>query len=188
MARTFPKDRFDDIPSGIQRVGAHRAPHRRGRGWIGFAWAALATLVLVALGALAIFSINGSLDSGLIPFSRTPAETPSSTPTPSVTPTVDPNLTVVVLNGTPTQGLAGDVSASLTEQGWTVAPPANASQEDIAKTVVYYSDAKDEGAALGLAEALKAGAPEVAIQLTDNFVETGAALTVVVGADYAAGS
>lgn len=188
MARTFPKDRFDDVPSDVQRVGAHRSPHRRGRGWIGFAWAVLATLVLVGLGAIAIFSINGTLENGLLPFSGTPSQTPTSTPTPSVTPTVDPSLTVVVLNGTPTQGLAGEVSTALQSQGWTVADPANASQQDIANTVVYYSGPQHEAAALGLMEALKAQAPEVTIQLTDNFVATGAELTVVVGTDYASAS
>ena len=34
-----PRDRFDDIPSGVDRVGAHRSPRKPGRGWIGFAWA-----------------------------------------------------------------------------------------------------------------------------------------------------
>lgn len=187
MARTFPKDRFDDVPSGIQRVGAHRAPHRKGRGWIGFAWAALATLVLVGLGALAILSINGSLENGLLPFAG-PSRTPSSSPTPSVTPTLDASLTVVVLNGTPTQGLAADASELLASQGWKVAEPANASQQDIEKTVVYYSDPANEGAALGVAESLEGRVKDVGIQRTDNFVETGVALTVVVGGDYAAAS
>ena len=31
----------------LQRVGAHRAPKKRGGGWIGFGWAVLATGVLV---------------------------------------------------------------------------------------------------------------------------------------------
>ena len=32
MAQKFPRDRFDSIPHGIERVGAHRAPARRGAG------------------------------------------------------------------------------------------------------------------------------------------------------------
>ena len=50
MAQKFPRDRFDSIPHGIDRVGAHRAPARRGAKWIAFGWAALATVVLVAVG------------------------------------------------------------------------------------------------------------------------------------------
>ena len=50
-------DRFDNLPEGLLRIGAHRAAAKRGRGWIAFAWAALATGILVALGlyGLAIF-------------------------------------------------------------------------------------------------------------------------------------
>ena len=49
-----PRDRFDDVPADLARVGAHRAPARRGRGFVTFAWAALATGALVGAGVLGL--------------------------------------------------------------------------------------------------------------------------------------
>ena len=181
MAEKFPKDRFDAIPDDIQRVGAHRAPHQKGRGWIGFAWAAVATLLLVGVGVFGLYLINGS-----IAFNGSPAGTPSAsitpTPTPTIVPTVDPKLNVTVLNGTTTAGLANQVGDTLAAKGWKVQSRANASQSDITSTVVYYSDPKNEAAALGAAQSL----PGATVMLTQDFAETGADLTVVVGSDYKA--
>lgn len=179
MAEKFPKDRFDVIPDDIQRVGAHRAPNQKGRGWIGFAWAAVATILLIGVGVFGLYLINGS-----IAFNGSPAGTPTptitSTPTPTITPTVDPNLNVTVLNGTTTAGLANQVGDALVAKGWKVSSRANASQSNITSTVVYYSDPKNAGAALGLAQSL----PGATTSLTQDFAETGADLTVVVGSDY----
>lgn len=181
MAEKFPKDRFDVIPDDVQRVGAHRAPHQKGRGWIGFAWAAIATILLIGVGVFGLYLINGS-----IAFNGSPAGTPSptvtSTPTPTITPTVNPKLNVTVLNGTTTAGLANQVGDALAAKGWKVASRANASQSNITTTVVYYSDPKNAGAALGAAQSL----PGATTALTQDFVETGADLTVVVGSDYKA--
>ena len=62
MAQKFPRDRFDSIPHGIDRVGAHRAPARRGAGWIAFGWAVLATVVLVAVGIGGVIVFNDRLN------------------------------------------------------------------------------------------------------------------------------
>jgi hypothetical protein len=182
---TYPTDRFDRPPADLQRVGAHRAPRPGGRGWIAFAWAALATGVLVGLGILGMFLINDRVSFNN-PFGggeATPTPTASPAVTPTVQPTVDPAVSVIVLNGTAVDGLAGQAGDALTGQGWTVAARSNASAQDVATTTIYYMDPAQEGAALGLSAALN-GAP---IQLSDQFkVEGENRITVVLGADYAA--
>jgi hypothetical protein len=133
---TYPPDRFDRPPTDLQRVGAHRAPRPR-RGWITFAWAALATAVLFGLGVFAMFLINDrvSFDN---PFggSSVPSVTAEPTATPTVQPTLDPAVNVVVLNGTTVAGLAGQVGDSLAGQGWTVGARSNASTQDVQTSAI----------------------------------------------------
>lgn len=177
---TFAPDRFDEVPGDLHRVGAHRAPKKRGRGWITFAWAALATGLIVAAGVTAMFVINDrvSFENPFAP--ETPTPTPVATPT--IAPTVDPAQTVVVLNGTQTEGLAGTVGDQLAAAGWNVTTRSNA-DSDVETTTIYYSDPTQEGAAKGVVESLGAGG----IQLSDAFVIEGAParLVVVIGADFA---
>lgn len=183
---TPPRDRFDDVEDVPHRIGAHRAPSRGGRGWIAFAWAAFATGVLVGLGVIVLFVIDGSL--GVPSFGpeaqSTPTATVTTTPTPTVTPTVDPSLAVTVLNGTTSSGLAGRVGGVLTDAGWHVTATANASATDIQATTVYFQSEGDRGAALGVARSL----PGARVALTQDYAATGADLTVVLGADYARSS
>jgi len=61
---SYPKDRFDQLPEDLQRIGAHRGPAKKGRGWIGFAWALLATGVLIFGGLFAIGKVLG-IDLGI---------------------------------------------------------------------------------------------------------------------------
>jgi hypothetical protein len=179
MAEKFPKDRFDEVPDDIKRVGAHRTPRKKGRGWIGFAWAALATVILVGIGVVGLFAANGSINftDPLAGSSVTPA--PTVTPTPTIVPTVNPALTVNVLNGTTEAGLATKVGTKLTAAGWKVGPVANASLTNLTATVIYYSDPKNEAAALGVQKSL----PGSSIALTQVYADTGADITVVVGSD-----
>lgn len=197
MAEKYPKDRFDTAPENLQRVGAHRSP-RRGRGWTGLLWALLAVVILVGLGVLGLFLINGNVNfsspragSGgtpsataapttSAPASPTPSQTPSATPTP--TPTVDPSLSVRVLNGTKARGLAASVSKTLTSDGWTVGTVGDASRGDFTQTVVYYSDPANRQAALALVQSLT-GAKAKA-ELSRAYATRTADLTVVVGSDY----
>ncbi|WP_243062609.1 LytR C-terminal domain-containing protein [Humibacter sp. RRB41] len=184
MAEKYPTDRFDQVPDGLERIGAHRAPRPRGYGWIWVAWCAGAVIVIVGLGALGIFAINGTLNVNL-PFSKTTTTTPTptSTPTPTVTPAVNPALNVIVLNGTTESGLAADATTKLTAAGWKNITPANASSTDVKATTVYYSDPKNEGAALAVSKTL-GNAP---IQVTQDFVASGADITIVLGTDYKTG-
>jgi hypothetical protein len=194
-----PTDRFDTIPAGLDRTGAHRGPRRKGRGWIAFAWAALATGVIVAGGVIGLAVINNNLKfsdilGGTTAATDTAAPTPA--PTATISPIVDPALDVTVLNGTETEGLAATVGDAMREAGWAgVGSTANASATDFKTTTVYYPDPANQAAALGLADSLfaqaTAGAAEngVVLSITAIRVEQsdqfqGAALTVVLGADF----
>jgi len=183
MAETFPKDRFDVIPDDLERVGAHRAPRKLGRGWLWFAWSALATIVLIAAGVFGLFLINGNLNiKDVFPGSTTaaPTVTATQTPTPTITPTVNPALHVTVLNGTTIDGAAGSVATTLQNAGWQNVDTANASDTTITKTIVYYSTPANEAAALGVAQSL----PGSTVALTQVYVDSGADITVVIGSDY----
>jgi hypothetical protein len=178
----FPKDRFDSAPDDVLRTGAHRAPVKKGRGWIIFAWAAFATVVLVAAGLYGLSVMSGRIH---LPFQAQTAA-PSLAPTPTSTPTaaakLDATVPITVLNGTPTQGLATKVGDYLVAQGWKGASldlgtRANASSTAVAKTVVYYKAAADEGAARALIGTLKVGTVKLSADFNDR-------ITVVLGADY----
>lgn len=196
-----PRDRFDEVPDDLERVGAHRAEARRGRGWIVFAWAALATGVLVGAGVVYLGVANDSFqfvaptsDETAQAESETPAEdaegeeaeTGSAAPTPSpetVAPAdpddVDPDVTTItVLNGTDTSGLAGSASGALADGGWTVAGQGNADGDTAAVTIVYYVDEADEAVARGVARDL--GTTEV--EQSDAFPDSS--VTIVLGSDY----
>ena len=177
MAQKFPRDRFDSIPHGIERVGAHRAPARRGARWVAFGWAALATVVLVAVGIGSVIVFNDRLN-----FGDTGVATPTPTPVATAAPTVAPDNPVTVLNGTTTSGLAARAAETLTAAGIPVGTTANASEQDLEETVVYYATADLEGAARGVAAAI----PEADVRLDAKFAEVGTPLVLVVGSDYAA--
>lgn len=188
MARYIP-DRFDRIPDDLARVGAHRGPAVRGRGWILFAWAALATGILVVVGLFALsrfdprFTIELPFGGGDAEAGRTAAPGEAEA-TPITDPgSVDPALGVriSVFNGGPVDDVQEEVGTQLADAGWTVAGTANASEREETETVVYFRSAEYEGVALGMVETLGAGT----IRLTDSF--PGAPVTIVLGADYPPG-
>ena len=176
----FPPDQFDTLPDDLTRVGAHRAPATARRGWIGFAWAALATGVLVAGGLYAVSLADASLDSD-----APAAATGTATAAPTAEPVTDPstvldrNITITVLNGTASVGLEDDAATALVNAGWAVGSQATSTATDITQTIVYFADAANEDVARGVALALGVGD----VSLSDAFL--GAPLTVVVGSDFA---
>lgn len=195
MTEHYPRDRFDDVTEG-PRVGAHRGPQRRGRGWIVFAWAALATGVLVGIGVLVLALLSGSVST---PDSGT-ATTPSATSTPKATtsPSASPSsstgagsgaaaaatpaqqgtTSVVVLNGTTTTGLAGRATTALTGAGWKITSTGDAGTTGTTQTIVYYRQAASAAVAQGIAKSLGT----TAVQQSAAF--PNADVTVVLGADY----
>lgn len=174
MTQKFPRDRFDSIPHGIERVGAHRAPARRGARWVAFGWAALAAVVLAGAGIAAVSVYNDRLDFG------GGAPVPTQTPVATAPPTIAPDVPVAVLNGTGTSGLAASVGETLTAGGVQVGITSNADASDIESTVVYYAAPELEGAARGVLQLLPVGD----VRLSEEFGVTGMQLVVVLGADY----
>jgi hypothetical protein len=179
----FRTDQFDNLPENVDRVGAHRGPKARGRGWITFAWAVLATAVLVVGGLYVLSTVNSSIKFGLgTTASSTP--TPSGTPTPVITPVEDPStiaarkITITVLNGTATVGLQTKAATKLTAKGWNVTATANSTATNITTTTVYYSSAADQDVAEGIQILL--GAHD--IQFSNAFLASP--ITVVVGSDF----
>ncbi len=184
---SFPRDRFDEIPSDIQRVGAHRVPRPRGRGWVRFGWAVLATAVLVVAGLFAYSLYDPSFH---VPFTGQQTEPPVETPTedPTAEPVTDPTtidpevlaqLTIAVLNGTPTQGLSNTAADQIAKAGWPDPSRAAASNQAETETIVYYGDPADEGYARGIMQLI--GAADA--RLSDAFPT--ASITIVLGSDYA---
>ena len=181
----FRTDQFDNLPENVDRVGAHRGPKVKGRGWITFAWAVLATAVLVVGGLYVLSTFNPSIKFGL---GTGAASTPSAsgTPTPVITPIEDPtapdvaarNITITVLNGTAVVGLQTKAADKLTAKGWKVTGTANSTATNLKTTTVYYSSAADEDVAEGIQSLL--GAQD--IQFSSAFPATP--ITVVVGSDF----
>jgi hypothetical protein len=179
----FRTDQFDNIPENVDRVGAHRGPKLKGRGWITFAWAVLATAVLVVGGLYVLSIFNNSIKFGL-GTSAASTPTPTGTPTPVITPIVDPatiasrNITITVLNGSAVVGLQDKAAAKLTAKGWKVSGTANSTATNLKTTTVYYSSAADQDVAEGIQSLL--GAQD--IQFSSAFPATP--ITVVVGSDF----
>ncbi|MFD1721403.1 LytR C-terminal domain-containing protein [Amnibacterium endophyticum] len=169
-----PRDRFDDVPADLARVGAHRAPVRR-RGLATFGWAALATGALVAVGVLGLGFIEGRVGAAETPLN------PVSAAAAGPAATVDPGAKVAVLNATTTTGLAASASRVLQGDRWNVVSTANADVQDRTTSTVYYAEADQLGAAKGLAKSL--GIERTA--KTDRFGAPGSQrLTVVLGSDW----
>ncbi|HEU0206085.1 MAG TPA: LytR C-terminal domain-containing protein [Pseudolysinimonas sp.] len=184
---SFPPDQFDEIPTDLARVGAHRAPARRGLGWLRFGWAALATVVLVVAGLFGLSLLNPAFKLDL-PFAGGASQSaaPSLSATPTAEPVTDPTkvdpklgLSISVLNGSSTDGLQDKAGDAIKAAGWPDPVRANSTTRTEKTTTVYYSTSDFEGIARGLVVLLGVGT----IQLTDRY--PGAPITIVVGDDYA---
>jgi len=187
MAST-PRDRFDDIPDELVRVGAHRSPAKRGRGWVAFAWAALATGVLVVGGLYGLSRVNPAISFELPVIAGGDGQPGSTaTPEPEVEPLTDPtlvdpalNLSISVLNGSPTDGLQQSAADQIELAGWPKPSAAVAGAREETTTSIYYNGAQYEAIALGLAQLI--GADPANIRNSDFYL--GAPVTIVLGADY----
>lgn len=186
---TTPRDRFDDIPDDLRRVGAHRAPAKRGRGWINFAWAALATGLLIVGGLYGLSRVNPAISFELPSLGDPGVAQPTgtSTPRPSATPLTDPDLvdkdlrlSISVLNGSPTDRQQEVAATQIALAGWPKPAATVASARDLEDTFIYFNGAQYESIALGLAELL--GTDPEKVLNSDAF--PAAPVTIVLGADY----
>lgn len=188
----FEPDRFDEIPEGLGRVGAHRAQRSRGGVFVAVAWAALASGVLVVAGLYGLSLITDRVTFEIPAFDTAEPEpepdlAPEPDPDPTVDPITDPSLvelpagfTITILNGAGVEGLGGTARDLLTPLGWPVGTVTAAAQDDLTETIVFYSDPDLEAVAQGMTVLLGVGS----IELSDAF--PGAPITITVGADFAA--
>lgn len=182
---TFPKDRFDELPADVERVGAHRAENPRLRGGVMFFWAFVSVLVLVAAGIFGTLVVTGRI--ALFP---APEAAQTEAPPQVVAPVVDTSYPVLILNATTQRGLAGQLRDTVIAAGWNgdSVDAGDAASQDFETTTVYYPAPEHEAAARGLADVI--GGAEVAV--SDQFPGTTSAdgavtpqLTIVIGADRA---
>ncbi|MET0297453.1 MAG: LytR C-terminal domain-containing protein [Microbacterium sp.] len=178
---TYPRDRFDDIPAEVGRVGAHRAENPRMRGWVVLLWAALATIILVAVGIFGTLMLQGRIE-------LFPTPTPTPTPTVEVEPVVDTSYSVNILNATPEEGLATQLKDTLVGAGWLAdnVLASGAGANDFPMTTVYYATAADEAAAKGLAQTIGGADIELSEVYQPVADPEAKLLTVVIGLDRTA--
>ncbi len=193
----YPTDDFDVDDEPGQRRGAHRTATPAVLEQLPFLVVALVVVVaiVVAFGLLTGGDDPGSAAPAGTPgasagsdpaatgeTSAPPAETtaPPATSQPPATsspaPTADRSVPLVVLNGTSTTGLAGEVGAELEELGWTVETVGNA-PAPVEASVVLYSDPEQQATAEAVAADLDATA-----ELDDS---VDGQVVVVLGADRA---
>lgn len=151
----------------------------------------LGGLGLVAVAAAAVLLLSGG-DDPATPTGSTPAgsqQTAGSQTTPSTAAPAHDRITVAVLNGTTTAGLASTVATTLEADGFVKGPVTNASDQGRSVTVVSYFGG-NEREAQEVAEALSV--PSDAVQPIDADTETACAeetgtctatVVVTVGAD-----
>lgn len=185
----YPKDRFDDFPRTLKRRGAHRAPRTWASKFMSWIVAIIAFVLLVGIGVGVMWAIDNQVqftaDMGGQEEATSPTE--SSTAEPSTTPTetgptatVDASLSVTVLNGVGTSGLATAGSEAMTGGGWTVGSVADADRFDYQTTSIVVASEDQRGAALGAQETLGFGE----ISVDPNIAAEGT-LVVILGADAA---
>jgi len=188
----FLPDRFDDVEREPGYVGLRR--QQRGRGF----WLVPLGVVLgvsVGLTAIGMFMVSRAdqrleLSPEEIAITEPPpeevvAEEPAPEPEPEpVEAITSPSeeeadgLTITILNGTDTTGLAARAGNLLDREGWPEQTRTNADEQGVEDSLVAYESDDDEGLARGIAEIL--GVTEV-VQ-TDNY--PGARITVLLGADF----
>ncbi|MFT4051235.1 MAG: LytR C-terminal domain-containing protein [Microbacterium sp.] len=190
-----PKDRFDELPEDGRRLGAHRAENPGVRAGAVLLWAAVATVVLVVVGVAGTMFATGRIT--LFPTAAATAES-TVTAVPTAEPVLDTSYTVLILNATPQDGLAGEMREVVVAAGWSedAVIDGDAGSEDFETTTVYYATADDEGAARGLAQAI--GGAEVQLndvyQIADDTSTTdvdesaSAQLVIVIGLDRVDGA
>ena len=199
---SFLPDRYDDVSHDRRYVGTRRSARSSFSLFapIGIALGAVIVLVLAGMWFVDRSDDYLALDEAQLPVisgdvsdaadSDVAIEEPvvieEEPVVEEVVPVEDPTvidtegLTLTILNGTATAGMAARANERLSVIGWPEATATNADSTDVKQSVVAYWEPADEAIALGIAETLGIGA--------DSVVQTsaypGARITVVLGADY----
>lgn len=150
------------------------------RGWVVLLWAALATVVLIAVGIFGSLLASGRIE-------LFPEPTPTATPVPEVTPVVDTSYQVQILNATPEDGLATQMKDVVVAAGWApdTVLAGGAGSQDFPTTTVFYLNPEDEAAAAGLAEVI-GGVPIEQSEAYQPVQADTRQLTIVIGLDRTA--
>ncbi|WP_017793186.1 LytR C-terminal domain-containing protein [Leucobacter salsicius] len=171
----YPEDRFDRV-ARTGRVGAHRVTARPRYVWQFLIAGLLGFALLTTVGVLVVHNIGAA---GKLPsLDRTPATTAPAKPEAKL----DPTATVAVLNGSETPNLAASLDKLITDEQWgQILFSGSAASQDVKISAVFYSDPADADAAAGLAAKLGG----LSTYTTQDYVEYGAKLVVLLGSDYA---
>lgn len=193
---SYLPDRFDDIQADVRYIGTHRRQQSSLSVFapIGIGLGLVVVLVLAGLWFIDRNNDSLDLDPNSVPIAAeegaegetvpegesTDGAPPSSDPVEDPTSIDTSGLSITVLNGTETSGLAARAGARLQAIGWPEPTATNAESTDVAQSIVAYGSAEDLGIALGIAMVL--GIDSEAVIQTDTY--PGARITVVLGADY----
>ncbi len=171
----LPADRFDSLEKS-PRVGAHRISGRVRRIWRYLIVGVVASAVLITAGVIAVNLVDYHGSESNAP------QTSGGSDEPEVKPELDPSATIVILNGNPTLNLAAGVDEAISTNQWgQIMFSDNADTRDVQISAVFYSNAEDLAAAKGLAEKLGG----VSTYESQDYLQFGARLVVLLGADYA---
>ena len=152
MSSQYPRDEFDRAGEDMP-VGMHRPKPSRWKN----VWPFLAILVIVpALGWAAATAL--SRQQTTTPATNAPtvaATTPSASASPSAASAEpDHGAVIQVLNGTGTQGYAGQQAQILNQAGYAGTSAANADGWTTQTSTVFYEDPRMEGTAKDIASKL----------------------------------
>ena len=118
-------------------------------GWVALLSAAVAVAVLVVVGTFAAFLATGRI-------TLFPESSQSVAPEPEDTGVVDTSYSVLILNGTPDEGLEARMRDSIINAGWSGSDvfAGTSGNTDFELTTIYYVSDADEAAARGLASVI----------------------------------
>lgn len=147
-------------------------------GWVVLLWSFVAALVLIITGIFGSLVVMGRI-------SLFPEAAPSAVPTPVETGVVNTSISVMILNGTPEDGLDTQMRDLLINNGWAsdIVFAGDSSSQDFATTTVFYVNDEDELAAIGLANVLGGAAVQQSDYYSGQTEEGNKQLTVVIGLD-----
>lgn len=188
----FLPDRFDDVPQEEGYVGIRRAQRSKTFWLVPTGIVAGVSIILIAVGMVVVQRADERLqispeEIALAEPEPTAVEEVAPEPEPEpepVEPIINPTaedadgLTITILNGTDTTGLAARAGNLLDREGWPEQTRTNADEQGVTESLVAYQDPDEEALALGVGEIL--GITQV-VQ-TDNY--PGARITVLVGSDF----
>lgn len=152
-------------------------------GWVVLLWSFVAALVLIICGIFGSLVVMGRI-------TLFPEATPTATPTPVETGVIDTSYSVVILNATTDEGLDTQMRDTLINSGWSadLVFASDSTSQDFSTTTVYYVDAADELAAIGLANLIGGANVEQSDFYADQNTTDQKQITVVIGLDKLASS